>query len=245
LEEGTLTSGDGSKQEQFSGPPGGSQDTHIPAPAPITELEWKTSATGAALGAKAMGKLPAELERLVDEFVEPKKNWKTILADSITVCSGFDMVNWQRGHKRKMGSRGVFYPTRHSWHIPCVAIIEDTSGSISPDELSLFRGAMIEILTQCRPKETIIMSVSMDVTNHKILSSVEELEDWESKGGGGTDMEAGFRWLLDNDHCPEVCIVLTDGYTSFTTAPDFPVTWVSTRVKPEVFPYGLAIQMEE
>lgn len=240
----TLESGDGKNKEKFNAPDGGSQDTHVAAEPEVSEIEWKTAVAGAAIGAKAMGKLHGDLERFVDDYVEPKQNWMEILRDSIVARAGFDSVNWRRSNKRKMRETGVCYPTRHSWDIPLVAIIEDCSGSISSAELALFRGSIVEILTQCTPRETILMSVDTQVNHHAVLQDIEDLADWKARGGGGTNMEAGFKWLVDENYYPDVVIVLTDGHTQFTAQPDFPVTWVSTDKEPSEYPYGTAVKME-
>ena len=240
----TLTAADGIKQEKLNAPAAGSQDTHVPAPPQKSEIEWKTAAKAAALGAKAMGKLHGELARAVDDYVEPKINWMEVLRDSIVARAGFDSINWRRTNKRKMRESGVCYPTRNSWDIPLVAIIEDSSGSISHDELATFRGALIEILTQVKPRETQLLSVDMRVTEEKLVIDVEEIDGWTSQGGGGTDMEAGFRWLTDNNMEPDVVIVLTDGHTKFTKEPEFPVTWVTTDRKAPDFTYGTVVEME-
>ena len=239
-----LSSADGSNEEEFDAPDGGSQDTHIPAKPETSEIEWKTSVSGAAIAAKSMGKLHGELDRIVGDYVEPKLNWMEILRDSIMARAGFDSINWRRSNKRKMRESGVCYPTRQSWDIPLVAIIEDCSGSISGKELATFRGAIAEILSQVKPRETILLSVSTRVNNHSIVYDLEDMEDFDAKGGGGTDMEEGFRWLIENSYWPDVVIVLTDGYTPFTVAPDFPVTWVSTGKAVDQYPYGTAVKME-
>ena len=57
-------------------------------------------------------------------------------------------------------------------------------------------------------------------------------------------MEAGFRYLMEDGHIPDLCIVLTDGWTSTHEEPPFPVLWISTDAKPEEFNYGHVIMLE-
>src|SRR5438046_5152215 len=45
--------------------------------------DWKQAAVQAAALAKGRGSLPSELARLVDSLVNPKKNWREVLADLI------------------------------------------------------------------------------------------------------------------------------------------------------------------
>jgi predicted metal-dependent peptidase len=56
--------------------------------------------------------------------------------------------------------------------------------------------------------------------------------------GGGTDMEAGFKYIETEGIDPEVFVCLTDGYTDFNpdNAPDYPVVWcISSDIQA---PYG-------
>ena len=55
--------------------------------------------------------------------------------------------------------------------------------------------------------------------------------------GGGTDMGAGIVWLNENGVEPDVCVVLTDGYTPWPArAPDFPLAVLCTT--DQQIPYG-------
>mgnify|MGYP001052826999 CR=1 FL=1 len=88
------------------------------------------------------------------------------------------------------------------------------------------------------------MSVSSVVMSDDTFESLDEFEDWQPTGTGGTDMEAAFRHLEDDADFPDVCIVLTDGYTttSHEGQPDFPVIWVTTQQ--EDFAYGAVVKMD-
>ena len=232
----------GKAVETFDAPK--TQDTHIAMDATVSELEWKTSVEAAAIGAKSMGKFPADMEILVKEFTEVKRDWKQELRDYFIRHKGRDKRNWKRGNKRKMHFQGIFVPKRHSWKIGPTLIIEDWSGSISADESGWFRGTMMAILTDCRPKELRVMGVTTRVCEDEYLKTPAELGNWERTQSGCTDMEAGFRKVIEEGWMPEVAVVLTDGYTDFTDPPPFPVIWVTTGLAPEDFPYGRAVLME-
>lgn len=221
-----------------------SQDMHIAKDSQISELEWKQSVESAALGAKAMGKWNNDMQTLVDEFVEVKRDWKQELRDYFVRHRGRDRRNWRRSNKRKMRQTGIYVPTRQSWKVGPVLVIEDWSGSISPEESGAYRGTLAKIMTDCRPKELRVLGVTTNVCDDQILKTPAELERWVRNTSGCTDMEAGFRHVIDEGWIPEVAIVLTDGYTDFTTPPPFPVIWVSTGLDPDGFPYGRALKME-
>ena len=69
------------------GPAGKGFDEHLPpgtsqgkdageADAGRNDVEWATQVTAAANAARAQGKLPAGLERILGEILEPKVDWK-------------------------------------------------------------------------------------------------------------------------------------------------------------------------
>lgn len=221
-----------------------SQDTHIAKNSQISELEWKQSVESAALGAKSMGKWNADMQTLVDEFVEVKRDWTQELRDYFVKHRGRDRRNWRRSNKRKMRQSGVYVPTRQSWKVGPVLIIEDWSGSISANESGWFKGTMAAILTDCKPKELRVLGVTTRVCDDQYLKTPADLERWTRRGSGCTDMEAGFRHVIDEGWAPEVAVVLTDGYTDFTDPPPFPVIWVTTSADVAAFPYGRAVKME-
>lgn len=232
----------GGVSETFDAPR--TQDTHIAMDGDVSELEWKTSVEAAAIGAKSMSKLPSAMEVLIKEFVEVKRDWKQELRDYFVRHKGRDRRNWRRANKRKLHSPGIFVPKRMSWKIGPTLVIEDWSGSISSDESGWFRGTMMAILTDCRPQILRVMGVTHRVCEDEYLKTPAELGDWARTQSGSTDMEAGFRLVIEEGWIPDVAVVLTDGHTDFTDPPPFPVIWVSTGLAVEDFPYGRALKME-
>lgn len=233
----------GGETETFNAPR--TQDVHIAkGDNDVSEIEWKTSVEAAAIGAKAMGNLHVDMEKYVAEYVEVKRDWKQTLRDYFVRHKGRDRRNWRRANKRKMHSQGIFVPTRHSWKIGRTLIIEDWSGSVSREETAMYRSTLMAILTDCKPKELRVLGVTTEVYDGGLLSTPADLEHWGREATGGTDMEEGFRFVTEEGWIPEVAIVLTDGYTPFTTPPPFPVIWVSTRLDIEDYPYGRAVRME-
>jgi predicted metal-dependent peptidase len=63
------------------------------------------------------------------------------------------------------------------------------------------------------------------------------------KGGGGTDLPVAFEYLREKNIQPQAMVVLTDGYTPFGTAPEYPTLWAMTSNVRS--PYGVTISLEE
>lgn len=226
------------------GQQGGAQDMHLPAdeaPSGAEEREWKSSVKGAAMAARAMGKLPEFIARAVDALVAPpKKDWREVLREFIVKQTGQDTRDPSRFNQHKSRTLGVVLNRRKAEALDEAVIIVDTSGSITPDELSMMMAATKDVFQQCSVRQLHVLMVSAVVHSHETIDDLEDLDAVKPRGGGGTDMEEGFRWCEQNYVYPAVCIVLTDGYTSFTTPPDFPVVWVLTEELSESRkpPYG-------
>jgi predicted metal-dependent peptidase len=109
------------------------------------EQQWKITLTGAAAIAKAQGKLPAGLDRMIQEVLQPKLPWREILSRFITENAKNDYT-WTQPNKRYLYS-GLYLPALNVPTLGTIAIIIDTSGSISQKELDTFASELQSILT--------------------------------------------------------------------------------------------------
>jgi predicted metal-dependent peptidase len=117
----------------------------------------------------------------------------------------------------------------------------DVSGSISERELAHYNGHLQSIVQSVNPERVHVLYVDTDVRRHDVFEQGDEFS-LEFFSGGGTDMPSGLRYISDRGIDPAVCVVLTDMYTDFGAAPDFPVIWcASTDI---VAPYGETIRFE-
>jgi hypothetical protein len=221
-------------------------DTHdFSAPSPHTKDDWKQAVAGAYQQAKSIGAGSAMMDRFVDEYISTKRDWRKELRDYITAHRGRESFDWKKPHKRKMRERRIPIPTRHSYRLGDIVKIHDVSGSVSHDEHILCKSAGLEIIGELPPKRLRILCCAEHVTDDTECTDLDDYRDWQPKGTGGTNMENAFKYLIEDGHIPDLCIVLTDGYTGFTEPPPFPVVWLSTALEVEEFPYGHAIKLEE
>jgi predicted metal-dependent peptidase len=191
----------------------------------LLEQNWKTALVQAAQQAKAMGELPAGIERLVDDLVEPVLNWRELLKQFVDSVSKND-YNWMPPNRRYLHA-GIVLPSLRSRELRNVVTVLDTSGSISRDELASFESEVQSLVNEYN-------------TNAKVIycdSEVNDVEDFEAgelielsmKGGGGTDFRPPFEYLEEEGIEPACLIYQTDGYCdSFPEAPSYPVIWVIT-----------------
>jgi len=206
------------------------------------EKNWKITLTGAAQIAKSQGKLPAGLDRMIQEILQPKLPWREILSRFITENAKNDYT-WTVPNKRYLYS-GLYLPGLNVPALGTIAVIIDTSGSISQKELDIFASELLSILTIYPGTEIKVIYVDTKVASTETVN----IYDFQlhAKGGGGTDFKPGFEYIEEEAIMPSCVIYFTDGWCdSFPSAPEYPTLWVLTdkvNFKP---PFGEVINMEQ
>jgi predicted metal-dependent peptidase len=200
------------------------------------EAHWRSAWNRAATVERFRqhGKLPAELERVLDRINSPQLDWRTMLwrflVRSPTDYSGFD---------RRQVYRGMYIEELAGENVSA-RIALDTSASIDEETLAQFISELREIL-RCYPH----IKAEVYFADAKLYGpfDIEEVTiDAELIGGGGTSFVPFFdRVMAEIDNAETVCIYLTDGYGDFPNEkPDHPVLWVVTPggVEDGQFPFG-------
>jgi len=209
-----------------------------------SEAEIQRALVSAASAAKAQGKMPAGMDRLIKEILEPKQDWKEVLRDFVVTSVGKDEPSWRRINRRRLAMEPVAaYPGLTGSRIGNIGLIVDTSGSISAEELQAFLSEISGILEDTTPERAVIFWTDSAVAGIDEIDEDTTLTELVPKGGGGTDMPAAFP-VIDKEFSEGVqCIVcLTDGYTGFDPEPGVPILWViTTNIEA---PYGRTVRLE-
>lgn len=222
--------------------PGGTGDDIIERGSPLTpdeatriDAETRVEIAQAAQAAKAQGKMPTALAKIIADLIDPGTPWHEILERYMTAFTRGDYT-WSRPNRR-FADIAYLPSTGKVAEMGEIVVQVDVSGSISQRELAHYNGHMSRIIEQCRPERVHVLYVDTQVCKHQVFEQGEEVK-LEFYSGGGTDMEAGFEFLAKEGIEPEVFVCLTDGYTDFNVenAPSYPVLWcISSDI---VAPYG-------
>ena len=157
--------------------------------------------------AKRRGTVPAELERWADEILNPRIDWRKELAAAVkhaaAIIAGRTDYSYRKSSRRSSFTQ-VIMP-RMVGHSPRVAVVIDTSGSISQEELNVFMSELKGILDSMEYPVRVIVA-DAEIHSNKLVRSLGEVT---LTGGGGTDMTVGIAAAKKE----EVIIVFTDGYT--------------------------------
>lgn len=197
----------------------------------------------AAKAAKAVDKLPASIERMVDEMINVVTPWHEILERFMTAKIK-DGYSWSRPNRRFVGT-GTYLPgTDYKPQMGTAVIAVDTSGSIDQAELNKFAGHVNRILELCNPEEVAVIYCDAKVQHVDMYTPDDLPVKLTPHGGGGTAFQPVFDYIDDNEIDPEIVVYLTDGYgdqNSFTTHHD--TVWLTTGTT--AFDWGIVVKYEE
>lgn len=190
------------------------------------EAEWKVKVAQAAQAAKMMGKLSAGMQRLVDEILTPKVDWREVLQRFLVRCKD-DARTFARPNRRFL-SQGMYLPSVTGEMMGEVAFAIDCSGSIDQHTVNQFASEIRKVKDDLRPSRIHVLYFDSRVSHVESYGQQDEL-DIKPHGGGGTDFAPVFERIVADGIEPVAVVFLTDlCCDSFGTAPDCPVLWVST-----------------
>jgi predicted metal-dependent peptidase len=202
-------------------------------------VEWQIAAVQAATQAKNHGKLPASIERLVEEITEQKVDWRSALRAFMTERAKDD-YSWARPNRRYLAA-GMYLPGMYSEAMGEVAIGIDTSGSIDQHTLNTFGSEIKAIVDTAKPVLTRVIYCDAEV-NHVDEFTPEQELTFKMHGGGGTDFCPPFELIDEKGWKPACMVYLTDGYGPFPPEPPYPTLWVCTT--DVVAPFGRTIPIQ-
>jgi len=172
-----------------------------------TEEEWKLEIAKARNYARGIGKLPASLNRLIDELMQPKLSWQTLLR--LALIRGLGLIStstWKRTGRRDPTLPGIKRMT-----VPCVWFLVDTSASIEKDALTraFSEGYAISKLSEI--KVICWDAESYDVQSARTPQEFKEKVLPRIKGGGGTVIKPVLLKLNQKMRPLDLVVIATDG----------------------------------
>lgn len=244
------------KGDKFAKANGGSFDQVLePARDPLTgkedlpeENEFKEAIARAAAVAKAAGKLPGSVARIVKELLDHKVDWREHIRLLVTGNIGDADETWNRPNRRRLAlNPQIVLPTRIGYGCERVVVGVDTSGSISERELQAFMAEVGGILADCQPREIVVIGCDAVVETVETVTTLDEVRALNTrglKGGGGTYFHPVFDHVEEHQLWPETLIYLTDGYPSYwpTEKPAYPVVWAITS--DQEAPFGSVVRLK-
>lgn len=209
-----------------------------------TDLGWKQAIAAATALGKAQGNMPAELERVFQDMVEPKVDWVGAIQGAVSRRVGSSDSSWRRCDRRLI-VRDMYAPGRSSHGCGAIALVGDTSGSMSDAEIGVILRELRGIMEDLNPSKVYVIWCDADVHAVEEIDDASDIPSLRPKGGGGTDFRPPFAWLAEQGIEPDGMIYVTDGYGPFPPqAPEYPVIWADITGPGKIsYPWGDVINI--
>jgi predicted metal-dependent peptidase len=163
---------------------------------------------------KQAGNVPAGLLRWAQDVLEPKVDWRRALGaelrKAVADTAGAVDYSYRRPSRRAAAAGNVVLPALRR-PVPEVAVVCDTSGSMSDDLLSASLAEVQGLLSALGLARSLrVLACDTAAGPAQRISSARQVE---LVGGGGTDMGTGIAAAACLRPRPAVIVVLTDGHT--------------------------------
>ena len=197
-------SGEGKEGEKGKGKPGMTKEEAQQIKDEIKEAMIQSASAAGA------GKVPAAVQRMIKDLTEPKMNWREMLRMNIQSLIRND-YSFTRPSRKGM-SAGIVLPGMMNDDTVDVTIALDMSGSIGDEDAKTFLSEVKGIMDQYQDYKIDIWCFDTQVYNHATFTQDDDIMEYEVTGGGGTDFEANWAYMKENDIEPKKFIMFTDGY---------------------------------
>ena len=173
------------------------------------EIKEAMIQSAAAAGA---GKTPAAIQRLIKDLTEAKMNWREVLRMNIQSIIRND-YSFTRPSRKGWGT-GAILPGLKNDETIDIAIAVDMSGSIGMDDAKVFFSEIKGIMDQYEDFNIKVWCFDTEIYNYAEFSqdNVDELLDYEPKGGGGTEFMVNWDFMKEQGIEPKKFVMFTDGY---------------------------------
>lgn len=183
------------------------------------EAEALRRDTARQIRAHGRGSVAAGWQRWAAGLLEPRVDWRQLLGGSVREAAAWAMgavdYSYRRPSRRGAAVPGVVLPSLRR-PVPRVAIVVDTSGSMSDELLSDALTEVDGVLRAVGIGGNRVTVLSCDAAVHTVRA-VSRAGEVRLAGGGGTDLRVGLDAALAVR--PSIVVVLTDGYTPWPAAP--------------------------
>jgi len=173
--------------------------------------EIKEAMVAAAQSAGA-GRVPAGIQRMIGDFTEPKMDWRQMLRMNIQsiLKSNFSFAR----PNRKSQHCGAILPGMMNDETVDVSVAIDMSGSISDEMAKDFISEVKGIMDEYKDFKLDLWCFDTQIYNYARFAgdSADDIMSYECKGGGGTDFDANFEFMKNENIEPKKFIMFTDGY---------------------------------
>tara|TARA_Y100000296_G_scaffold24971_1_gene29427 strand:- start:601 stop:1722 length:1122 start_codon:yes stop_codon:yes gene_type:complete len=188
----------------------------------VTNIVVRARTQAQMAGKQAIGEIPDEIERIIDELLNPKLPWQVILNRFLDQRVR-EEYSWARKNRRYPAD--TYLPSLHSYGLGHLTFAIDTSGSIGNDELQEMLSEIKGIQQVFNPEHMTIIDCDSRIHQIHTIDQSTDIMSLNFHGGGGTR----FQPVLDyvKEHPTQALIYFTDLYGEDNlNSVDYPILWI-------------------
>jgi len=205
-------------------------------PQQMTESDWKIAAEQASAVGKAAGNLPGSAAESVKNARTTPADWRAILREFISQTAPSD-YSWTAPNRRYISS-GLYLPGTIKENIGHIAVVIDTSASISRRALEEFSAEVTAIAHEARAEKITVLYCDTKVHRQEEYGPDEDIT-LECPGRGGTAFQPAFDHVAQWEEQPAALVYFTDLDSSDKPAePEYPVLWATDESVTLPPPFG-------
>jgi predicted metal-dependent peptidase len=217
----SLAPDDGGEGDDDSPAPG--TDSENEAPKGLTDIEASLIRRQVAEAVLARAGMDPDQSaggwtRWAEALLRPTVDWRKELQASVRAALGYVQgardYSYMRPSRRRVNR--VVLPALVR-PVPCVAVVVDTSASISAEGLTAAWSEVHSCVRNLGVRRDLLTLFATDATAHRLAGPTSRRVALQ--GGGGTDMRAGIEAAANGRPRPDIIVVITDGVTPWPEKP--------------------------
>ena len=188
----------------------------------ITDVVVRAKAQAQISGdTKAIGELPGEILRIIDELLNPKLPWPVILNRFLDQRTRQE-YSWARKNRR---FQSTYMPSLHSYGLGHLTFAIDTSGSVDDEELQRMLSELRGIQQVFNPEHMTIIDCDSEIHQVHEINQNTDIMSLKFSGGGGTSFLPVLEYVTK--HPTQALVYFTDLYgESDLDEVDYPILWI-------------------
>ena len=195
--------------------------------------------------ARAAGKLPSEVQELVNIMKRSRVDIETVVSRFVGGDVPADF-SYRKINRRSYMMLDMVSPTIAKHSVGHVVIKIDSSASVNSEELQYFLGICNQFVEEKQPKSVTIITWDTKVRTVTTYAQGQTIPNLELTGRGGTLISPVFKYVEDERLPCDYSIVLSDMCIfDYPERPaDYPVLWVSPDIRSKPAPWGKSTWMK-
>ncbi len=188
----------------------------------VTNIIVRARTQAQASGKNAIGEIPDEIERMINELLNPKLPWQVIL-NKFLDQRVHEEYSWARKNRRYASD--TYMPSLYSYGLGHLTFAIDTSSSIDDEELQEMLSEIKGIQQVFNPERMTI--IDCDSVIHKVhdVTQNTDIMSLDFHGGGGTSFRPVLNYV--EKHPTQALIYFTDLHGETDLDPvNYPILWI-------------------